>query len=49
MSVPIRKPFTRKFNMFLFELGRSPDLRLAYYLPALKCSGLEVVASTYYD
>lgn len=26
MSVPIRKPLSRKFNMFLFEYGRSPDL-----------------------
>ena len=45
MSVPIRKLLSRKFNLFLFEFGRSPDLCLAYYLPAQTGSGLEVVAT----
>jgi hypothetical protein len=33
MSVPIRKPLSRKFNNVIFEIGRSPDLRPTTYLP----------------
>ncbi len=33
MSVPIRKPLSRKFNTSFFEFGRSPDSRLATDLP----------------
>ncbi len=34
MSVFIRKPLSRKFNIVFFEFGRSPDLRTIMHLPA---------------